>query len=105
MRETVEPRSMIFSDWVITLIGSVAAATTTVAFVPQVIRVWRLRDARDISLPTFLLFSVGMLVWVVYGVLILSLPIILANAVTLILAVIILSLKVKFDRGSPRSAG
>lgn len=88
---------MIPSDWTVTLIGSLAAALTTVAFVPQVVRVWRLKDAREISLPTFLLFSVGLFAWFLYGVLIGSLPVIVANAVTLVLALAILSLKIRFD--------
>jgi MtN3 and saliva related transmembrane protein len=86
------------SPGTIVLVGSVAAALTTLAFVPQVVRVWRLRDARDISLPTFVLFSVGVFVWLVYGLLLVSWPIILANAFTLVLALAILALKVKFDR-------
>lgn len=58
-------RSMDASSWTVTLIGSISAALTTVAFVPQALRVWRLRDARDISLPTVAIFSVGLVGWVV----------------------------------------
>jgi MtN3 and saliva related transmembrane protein len=82
----------------LTLVGSVAATLTTAAFVPQVVRVWRLRDARDISLPTFLIFSVGLVAWLVYGVEVRSIPIIAANALTLVLALAIVALKVRFDR-------
>jgi MtN3 and saliva related transmembrane protein len=82
----------------ITIVGSVAATLTTVAFLPQVVRVWRLRDARDISLPTFLIFSVGLAAWLVYGLDIGSIPVIAANALTLVLAVLMVALKVKFDR-------
>ena len=95
---------MVLSDSTITIIGSIAAALTTLAFVPQVVRVWRLKNARDISLPTFLLFSVGVFVWLIYGLLVDSLPIILANALTLVLAVVIVSLKLKFDRATPDPA-
>ncbi|HYA10119.1 MAG TPA: SemiSWEET transporter [Thermoplasmata archaeon] len=91
---------MALSGSSITLIGSAAAVLTTAAFVPQVIRVWRLKHARDISLPTFLMFAVGMFVWLIYGLLIRSLPVILANALTFVLAVIILGLKVRYDRGT-----
>lgn len=89
---------MISTSLLITLVGSVSAALTTAAFVPQVLRVWRLRDARDISLPTFLIFSVGLVGWVVYGLLVVSVPIVAANVITLGLALAIVGLKVKFDR-------
>ncbi len=89
---------MALGGWSVTAVGSLAAVFTTVAFVPQVVRVWRLKHARDISLPTFLLFSVGTGVWLVYGLLIDSLPVIVANALTLVLALSILSLKIRFDR-------
>lgn len=91
---------MVPSQSTITVIGSVGAVLTTGAFVPQVIRVWRLKDARDISLPMLLLFSIGLIVWMVYGILIPSVPIIIANALTLMLALTILVLKVKFDRAA-----
>jgi MtN3 and saliva related transmembrane protein len=84
--------------WTVTLVGSIAATLTTAAFVPQVLRVWRLRDARDISLPTFAIFSVGLVGWIEYGFLVSSIPIIAANILTLGLALAIVGLKVKFDR-------
>ena len=84
--------------WIINLVGSIAAFCTTVAFVPQLVRVWRLKSARDISLNMFLIFSLGELLWFVYGLLIHSAPVILANALTLLLAVAILVLKVRYDR-------
>ena len=80
------------------LVGFCAAFCTTVAFVPQLIRVIRLRSARDISLPTFLLFSVGVLLWLLYGLDTGSRPIIVSNAATLVLSVSILVLKLRFDR-------
>jgi MtN3 and saliva related transmembrane protein len=89
------------SSWTITLVGSISAVLTTVAFVPQAFRVWRLRDARDISLPTFSIFSVGLVGWVVYGTEVASVPIIAANSVTLLLALAIVGLKLRFDRAGP----
>ena len=82
------------NDW----IGIVAGTLTTIAFVPQVLRVWRTRTARDLSLATFAIFTTGVGLWLVYGVMIASLPVILANAVTLLLAGAILVMKVAFDR-------
>ena len=78
-------------------IGTVAAFCTTAAFVPQLIRVWKRKSARDISLWMFLLFNLGLVCWLVYGVGIGSPPVIAANAVTLVLALTILALKLKFD--------
>lgn len=79
-------------------IGFVAAFCTTAAFVPQLVRVMKLRSARDISLGTFLLFSVGVFLWLVYGIYTGSKPVIASNLVTLALSVSILILKVKYDR-------
>jgi len=85
-----------------TLVGSVAAVCTTGAFVPQVVRVWRLKSAGEISLTTFSVFAFGTLVWLVYGLLIGSVPVILANAVTLVLALTIVLLKLNYDRSEGR---
>jgi MtN3 and saliva related transmembrane protein len=79
-------------------VGFAAAFCTTTAFVPQLVRVLRLRSARDISLPTFLLFSVGVFLWLLYGIYTGSMPVIASNAVTLVLSVSILILKLRYDR-------
>jgi MtN3 and saliva related transmembrane protein len=79
-------------------IGFAAAFCTTVAFVPQLLRVIRLRSARDISLGTFLLFSVGVFLWLLYGLYIGSMPVIASNLVTLGLSISILVLKIRYDR-------
>lgn len=89
--------------WSPTLIGSVAAVCTTAAFVPQAVRVWRLKRADEISFTTYLVFSIGTAVWLVYGILIDSIPVIAANAVTFALAVTILSLKLNYDRIARRN--
>lgn len=80
----------------IDLLGLVAGTLTTCSFIPQVVRTWRTRSARDISLVMFLLFSLGVLLWVVYGVAIHSVPVIVANGVTLVLALAILGMKLHF---------
>ena len=77
-------------------IGFVAAILTTVSFLPQVLKVWQTRSARDVSLSMYLLFSLGVALWLIYGVSIHSWPIILSNLITLILASIVLAMKVKF---------
>lgn len=82
------------------LLGFIAAFCTTAAFVPQLARVLRLRSARDVSLPTFLMFSIGVFVWLLYGLYIGSKPVIASNGVTLILSVSILILKLRYGRGA-----
>jgi MtN3 and saliva related transmembrane protein len=82
-------------DWV-TIIGLVAAAVTTISLFPQLVRMWRTKSAKDISLVTFMVFCSGILLWCVYGVLLNNLPIILANIFTLVQGLIILTLKIKY---------
>jgi MtN3 and saliva related transmembrane protein len=83
-------------------IGYMAAFSTTVSFVPQLVRVVRLKSARDISLGMFLFFSWGVFCWLIYGMIIRSWPVTAANAVTLGLSLSILVLKLKYDRGGSR---
>lgn len=80
------------------LIGLVAGFCTTLAFLPQVVKTWRSRSAKDISLGMFLLLVFGVGLWLVYGILLNDLPIILANGFTLLLAGIILFFKVSFKQ-------
>jgi MtN3 and saliva related transmembrane protein len=77
-------------------IGFAAALLTTLSFVPQVLKVWRTRSAKDISLGMYSLFTLGIAAWLLYGVLIDSWPVILANLVTLVLAGSVLVMKLKF---------
>lgn len=76
-------------------IGFLAAILTTVAFVPQAVHSWKTRDLSGISLPMYSLFSAGVLFWMIYGILINSWPVAVANAITLLLACVVLMLKVK----------
>lgn len=76
-------------------IGTLAGFLTTIAFIPQVAKTWKTRSAGDISLLMFLLFSCGVLLWLIYGVLLHAIPIIIANAITLSLSASVLVLKVK----------
>jgi len=77
------------------LIGYCAAFLTTLAFVPQAHHSWKTRDLSGISLPMYGLFSLGVLGWLIYGFLIGSWPIVVANSITLILACAVLYLKIK----------
>jgi len=78
------------------LIGWLATTLTTIAFVPQVWRAWKTRSARDLSLPMYLIFTTGVVLWLTYGLLIHSWPIIIGNIVTLVLASAVLAMKLKF---------
>ena len=78
------------------LVGGLAGAFTTIAFIPQVVKTWRSGSAQDISLFMFVLFSTGVLLWLIYGIAIQSVPVIAANSITLLLAVSILILKVRY---------
>ena len=89
---------MSLNAQVVDNIGFVAAFCTTAAFVPQLLRVLKLRSAREISLGTFLLFSMGVFLWLLYGLYIGSKPVIASNVVTLGLSVSILVLKIRYDR-------
>lgn len=79
-----------------TLLGIAAGTLTTLAFVPQVVKIWCTRSTHDISLGMFLLFSTGLVLWLIYGVWIGSWPIIIANTVTLALALTILYFKLRY---------
>ncbi len=77
-------------------LGLVAGLLTTISLVPQAVRVWRTRSTRDISLWMFLLFSLGVALWLAYGLLDHDLPVTAANGVTLVLALGILVAKLRF---------
>jgi len=80
----------------IDLVGSIAAFLTTIAFVPQVVKIWRSRSAADISLPMYVVFTLGVVFWLVYGILLGALPIIIANCVTLTLSLTIVVMKLRW---------
>ena len=76
-------------------IGFLAAILTTVSFVPQAVHILRTRETGGISLVMYVLFTAGIAAWLAYGVLIASVPVILANLVTIVLAGTILTLKAR----------
>ena len=80
-----------------TILGYVAGALTTMSLLPQVMKMWNTKSARDVSLGMFLIFSVGISLWIAYGVSLHSMPIIIANTVSLLLGFIVLGMKLKFN--------
>jgi MtN3 and saliva related transmembrane protein len=78
------------------LLGYAAALLTTASLVPQAVRLWRTRSTRDISLTTYLMFSVGVALWFAYGLLTGAWPLTVANGVGLGLALTILGFKLRY---------
>ena len=78
------------------LIGGLAATLTTVSFVPQVWKVWHTKQTADISLAMYGFFTLGVSLWLVYGILLAAWPIIIANSITLLLAGVVLVMKLRF---------
>lgn len=78
------------------VLGLAAGLLTTLAFVPQVLKIWRTKSARDVSLHAYLVFTVGVALWLAYGAVRHELPIVLWNAVTLVLAGAIVAMKVRY---------
>lgn len=78
------------------IVGSLAATLTTVSFLPQVIHTFRTKDARGISLGMYSVFISGVSCWLVYGLLLDAWPIIVANTITVSLALAILVMKLRY---------
>ncbi len=80
----------------ITLLGLAAAILTTIAFLPQMFKTWQTKSAKDVSFVMLITFMSGLFLWLIYGIYLKSLPIILANSMTLFFNFIILWLKIKY---------
>ena len=77
------------------ILGFLAAILTTIAFLPQVIKIYKSKDTKSISLTMYIVLSLGLLFWLLYGVHLKSLPMVIANSVSLILTIYILFMKIK----------
>jgi MtN3 and saliva related transmembrane protein len=75
------------------LIGLAAGTLTTIAFVPQVVKTYQSKSAKDLSLAMFLIFCTGIVLWLIYGIAINDLPVIIANSLTLALSSLLLIFK------------
>lgn len=78
------------------IIGLIAGVLTTSAFVPQVYKTWKLKSAESLSLTMYLVFFVGIILWLVYGIAINSLAMIFANSVTAFLALLLIFFKLRY---------
>ena len=83
-------------DSYIEIIGFVAAFLTTAAFLPQVYKTWKTKDVTGLSLPMLAMFFVGILAWLVYGLLKDSPSLIFANSITLVSSFILVYFKIKY---------
>lgn len=80
----------------ITITGYIAGTLTTISFVPQVARAWKMKETRDISLTMLILFAAGIFLWTLYGYWTNSPPVIAANLATFVLILALLALKVRY---------
>jgi MtN3 and saliva related transmembrane protein len=78
------------------LVGYIAACFTTFSLLPQILRIWRLKEARDVSVYLPLMVLTGSVLWVVYGIMIGSTPVIVANTVALIVALITVFFTIRY---------
>lgn len=78
------------------VLGLFAGMLTTIAFLPQLLKTWRTKSAKDVSLVMMVTFCVGVFLWIVYGIAIQAMPIVVTNTVTLTLASLILLLKIRY---------
>lgn len=79
-----------------TIIGLAAGFCTTIAFLPQAMKTWKTKSAKDLSLGMYAIFCTGIVLWLTYGILIQDLPIILTNIASMSLAFSILYFKIRF---------
>ena len=80
----------------ISIIGLVAGTCTTVSFIPQLIKTYKMRETKDISLMTYSVLAVGILLWTIYGILINDLPVVAANGISFVFACSIVAMKIKY---------
>lgn len=83
---------MNFTD----LVGTIAACLTTFSFIPQAVKTFRTKDVSGISLSMYGIFTAGVALWLVYGILLMAWPIIIANAITVSLALSIFLMKLRY---------
>lgn len=79
-----------------TIIGLAAGFCTTIAFLPQAMKTWKTKSAKDLSLGMYTIFCTGIILWLTYGIIIEDLPIILTNVASITLAASILYFKLSF---------
>ena len=87
------------------VLGYVAGALTTIALIPQAWRSFRTKDVSGISLRMYCIFTLGVAIWLAYGIVLGETPMILANSVSLVLACAVLAMKLRYGRRDARAGG
>lgn len=80
------------------IIGIIAAVLTTSAFLPQVYKTWKTKNAKALSMPMLILFFVGIVLWFVYGILIDSFSLIIANGITIVSYTFLIYFKIRYNK-------
>jgi len=80
----------------IEILGLVAGTITSITFVPQVIKIWRTKSAKDLSIMMLLLLMLGVILWLIYGLVVMSASIIYTNSMVLLMSLVMLYFKMKF---------
>jgi MtN3 and saliva related transmembrane protein len=80
------------------IIGLIAAILTTSAFLPQVYKTWKTKNAKSLSMPMLLLFFIGIILWFIYGILLNSLSLIIANGVTVLSYAFLIYFKIVYNK-------
>lgn len=78
------------------ILGYLAATLTTISFVPQALLIIKTKDTKGISLPMYIMFTMGVGMWLLYGIHFGMIPVVIANTITFLLAIVILSFKIKY---------
>mgnify|MGYP001791636570 FL=1 len=84
------------------IVGLLAATLTTTAFLPQMIKTWQTKSAKDVSYAMLITFITGVFLWLIYGIMAEDIPVILANTFTLLFNLTILYLKIKYGKTPQR---
>ena len=82
----------------IEIIGLIAAVLTTSAFLPQVYKTWKTKDVKALSMPMLILFFVGIILWLIYGIYIESASLIIANGITILSYALLILFKIKYGK-------
>ncbi len=80
----------------ITSIGLTAGALTSISFFPQVLQIHRTKQAKDLSLPMFIILTIGIFLWLIYGILSKSLPVVMSNTIAFVFCSYIVIMKIKY---------
>ena len=78
------------------MLGLIAATCTTASFFPQAIQVYQTKNTRDLSLLTYTILTIGILLWLIYGILISDTPLIIANGISFLLSFFIVVMKIRY---------